>query len=89
MNYRAIESHVKQVADWISEVTRIDKNSAYEQRKDAQWLSSGFVSIGAQRGDVSRFYEIQQQEFVQSGAVERPVPVSQYLLLDNLIQAAR
>lgn len=89
MNYRAIESHVKQVADWISEITRIDKNSAYEQRKDAQWLSSGFVSIGAQRGDVSRFYEIQQQEFVQSGAVERPVPVSQYLLLDNMIQAAR
>lgn len=89
MNYRAIESNVKQVSDWISEITNIDKNSAYEQRKDAQWLSSGFVSIGAQRGNVGRFYEIQQREFIQSGAVEKPVPVNQYLLLDNMIQAAQ
>lgn len=89
MNYRAIENNVKQISEWISEITKIDKNSAYEQRKDAQWLSSGFVSIGAKRGDVGRFYEIQQKEFIQSGAVEKPVPVNQYLLLDNMIQAAR
>lgn len=89
MNYRAIENNVRQVSDWISEITSIDKNSAYEQRKDAQWLSSGFVSIGAQRGDVGRFYEIQQREFIQSGAVEKSVPVNQYLLLDNMIRAAR
>lgn len=89
MNYRAIEGNVKKVADWISEVTDIDKASAYEQRKDAQWLTSGFVSVGAQRGDVARFYEIQQREFLESGDVERAVPVGEYVLLDNMKRAAQ
>lgn len=89
MNYRAIENNVKQVANWISEVTTIDKESAYEQRRDAQWLTEGFVSVGAQKGDVTRFYEIQQKEFIEAGEVDRFVPVNKYVLLDNMRQAAR
>lgn len=88
MNYRAIEKNVKQVADWIFEITAIDRESAYEQRRDAQWLTEGFVSVGAQKGDVGRFYEIQQKEFIEAGAVDRPVPVNNYVLLDNMKQAA-
>ncbi|MDE6203487.1 MAG: ABC transporter substrate-binding protein, partial [Lachnospiraceae bacterium] len=87
MNYRAMAKNVKQVADWISEITAIDRESAYEQRRDAQWLTAGFVSVGAQKGDVARFYEIQQKEFIQSGDVNGPVPVSRYVLLDNMKQA--
>lgn len=89
MNYRAIEDNVRKVADWISEVTAIDKESAYEQRRDAQWLTPGFVSVGAKRGDVAKFYEIQQKEFTASGAVDKAVPVGQYVLLDNMVKAAQ
>ena len=89
MNYRAVEGNVKQIADWISEVTSIDKASAYEQRRDAQWLTSGFVSVGAKRGDVAKFYEIQQREFAESGQVKGTVPVGRYVMLDNMIKAAR
>lgn len=89
MNYRAVEGHVKQIADWISEVTSIDKASAYEQRKDAQWLTSGFVSVGAKQGDIANFYRIQQNEFAESGQVQGTVPVGQYVLLDNMIKAAQ
>lgn len=87
MNYRAVEDNVRKVADWIAEITAIDKKSAYEQRKDAQWLTSGFVSVGAKQGDVAKFYEIQQREFIESGDVERAVPVGQYVLLDNMVKA--
>lgn len=87
MNYRAMEKNVKQVADWISEFTAVDRESAYEQRMDAQWLTAGFVCVGAQKGDVARFYEIQQKEFIQSGDVDRAVPVSRYVLLDNMKRA--
>lgn len=87
MNYRAVEDNVRKVADWIAEITAIDKKSAYEQRKDAQWLTSGFVSVGAGKGDVARFYEIQQKEFIESGDVERAVPVEEYVLLDNMVKA--
>lgn len=89
MNYRAIESNVKQIADWIAEVARVDKKSAYEQRKDAQWLTSGFVSVGADKGDVAKFYEIQQREFLETGDVTQAVPVSQYVMLDNMKQAGK
>ncbi len=88
MNYRAVEDNVRKVADWIAEVAAIDKESACEQRKDAQWLTSGFVSVGAKKGDVARFYEIQQKEFLESGDVERAVPVAQYVMLDNMVKAA-
>ena len=66
----------------------IDRESAYEQRRDAQWLTPGFVSVGARMGDVAKFYEIQQKEFIQSGEVDIPVPVGRYVLLDNMKQAA-
>lgn len=89
MNYRAVEDHVRQIADWISEITSINKANAYEQRKDAQWLTSGYVSVGAQRGDIARFYQIQQNEFLASGQVQSPVPVEQYVLIDNMVQAAK
>ena len=89
MNYRAVENNVRKVADWIAEVTDIDKANAFEQRKDAQWLTSGYVSVGAENGDVSRFYEIQQKEFLESGDVDRFVPVEQYVLLGNMKKAAR
>lgn len=89
MNYRAVEGHVRQIADWISEIASIDKASAYEQRRDAQWLTSGYVSVGAQRGDIARFYQIQQKEFVESGQVQGTVPVERYILLDNMIKAAQ
>ncbi len=89
MNYRAMEKNVRQVAGWIGEITAIDKDSAYEQRKDAQWLTAGFVSVGADKGDVAGFYEIQQREFLQSGEVDAPVPVGRYVLLDNMMQAGR
>ncbi len=88
MNYRAVENNIRKVADWISEVTDIDKASAFEQRKDAQWLTSGFVSVGAEKGDVSKFYEIQQKEFLESGDIDRAVPVEQYVLLGNMKKAA-
>lgn len=88
MNYRAMEKNVRQIAGWISEITAIDRESAYEQRRDAQWLTPGFVSVGARMGDVAKFYEIQQKEFIQSGEVEIPVPVGRYVLLDNMKQAA-
>lgn len=89
MNYRAVEGHVRQIADWISEITSIDKKSAFEQRKDAQWLTSGFVSIGAKRGDIAGFYQIQQREFVESGQVQNFVPIDRYVLIDNMIKAAQ
>ncbi len=88
MNYRAMEKNVRQIAGWISEITAIDRESAYEQRRDAQWLTPGFVSVGARMGDVAKFYEIQQKEFIQSGEVDIPVPVGRYVLLDNMKQAA-
>lgn len=36
---------------------------------------------------MARFYEIQQREFIESGDVERAVPVGQYVLLDNMVKA--
>ncbi len=89
MNYRAVEENIRKVASWVSEITSIDAESAYEQRADAEWATAGFVSVGARNGKLKSLYEAQQAQFLKEGAIRSKVPVEQYVLFRNMIDAAR
>ena len=89
MNYRVIEANVRQVAAWVSEITQIDEQSAYEQRGDAEWATSGYVSIGAKKGKLKQLYEAQQKQFLKDGDIAVSVPVENYVLFQNMIEAAK
>ena len=47
------------------------------------------VSEGAKDGTVEGYYELQKQNFISSGAVEVDPPVSDYVLLDDMIEAGK
>lgn len=87
MDYRAMEENMKKVAGWVSEVTGGSVDSLYEQRRDADWSTKGYVAIGVTDGTVEKLYEAQQKNFLKNGAIPRSVPVSQYVLLDNMSKA--
>lgn len=89
MNYRAAERNIRQVASWVSQITSIDAESAYDQRADAEWATAGFVSVGAQNGKLKSLYEAQQAQFLKEGVIQTKVPVEQYVLFDNMVDAAR
>lgn len=89
MNYRAAEGNMKQVANWVAEVSKMDMQKAYEQRMDAEWSTSGYVAIGAKDGTIEQLYTTQQELFRKVGEINAAVPVRNYVLIDNMIEAAK
>lgn len=87
MDYRAMEENTKKVAEWVSEVIGGSVDSLYEQRRDADWSTKGYVAIGVADGTIEKLYEAQQKNFLKNGAISHAVPVKQYVLLDNMSEA--
>jgi len=89
MNYRAAEGNMRKVATWVSEFSKMDAQKAYEQRQDAEWSTSGYVAIGAKDGTIEQLYTTQQELFRKVGEINVTVPVRDYVLIDNMIEAAK
>lgn len=88
MDYAA-DDHYDEVAKYVADQTATDYDSVYAQRGDADWLTGAEVAKGAADGIVENYYKIQQNNFIASGAVEGEVPVADYVMLDNMVEAAK
>ena len=90
MDYSANE-HYDEVSEWVSKQTATDYDSVYNQRGDAQWLTGKEVAQGAADGTVAKYYELQRDNFVKAGAVEKdPAPdVAEYVLFDVMTEAGK
>lgn len=86
MDYAATE-HQEETAALVAKQTALDKETVYEQRGDAEWLTGKQVSVGAADGTVEGYYELQKENFIAAGAVEVDPPVSDYVLLDVMKEA--
>ena len=75
MDYSANE-HYDEVSEWVAKQTATDYDSVYNQRGD---------------GTVAKYYELQRDNFVKAGAVEKdPVPdVTEYVLFDVMTEAGK
>ena len=87
MDYRAMEDNMRQVAGWVAETIGGNTDNLYEQRRDADWSTKGYVALGVADGTVGRLYEAQQKNFLKNGAVAKQVPISEYVLLDIMTKA--
>ena len=86
MDYAATE-HQEETAELVAKQVAQDKATVYEQRGDAQWLTGKEVSAGAADGKVEGYYELQKKNFIDAGAVEGDPAVSDYVLLDVMVEA--
>ena len=90
--YKAMDyqhDHVEDSAKWVSEQVAQDYDVVYNQRGDAQWPTSQELVQMAQDGTMKGYYQTQQDGFIASGAVEAPVPVEDYVIFDNMINAGK
>ena len=87
MDYAA-DANYDEVAGYVSNQTKTDKESVYAQRGDADWLTGKEVAAGAADGTVAGYYQVQQDVFVAAGAAEK-TPVEDYVMLQNMIDAAK
>ena len=88
MDYAA-DGNYDEVAGYVSNQTKTDKESVYNQRGDADWLTGKEVAAGAADGTVEAYYKTQQNNFIASGAVTAEVPVADYVMLQNMIDAGK
>jgi len=87
-DYRADTSNAEQISQWIAEECALDYETVYEQRGDAEWLTSAELVSNINDGTVESLYKSQQNGFIASGDVEAEVPVSDYVMFDLMKEAA-
>lgn len=87
MDYRA--DNLEEVSEWVAEQGAMDLNSVLEQIYDGDWIKSDYIATSIADGTLEAVYKAQQMNFIKSGAVEKEVPVSDYVLFQNMIDAAK
>ncbi len=89
MDYASNPDNYEQVSQWVAEQCGVSYEIAAAQTGDADWPTSAEVVAGAQDGTIENYYKVQMQAFITSGAVEKEVPVSDFVMFDNMIEAAK
>ena len=86
MDYAA-DDHFDETSKAVAAQVAQDYDTVYAQRGDADWLTGKEVCEGAKDGTVEKYYEIQKQNFIANGAVTVDPPVSDYVMLDIMVEA--
>ncbi len=89
MDFGSKAENFEQVATWVAKKCATDKQTAMDQTGDAAWPSKDEVVTMVNDGTLEKYYKVQQDAFIASGAVEKEVPVSDYVLFDNMLEAAK
>jgi len=89
MDYGSDPAHFDEVAGYVAEQCGVDKEVALAQVGDADWPDSATIVKGAQDGTIEGYYKVQQDAFINSGAVAEAVPVTDYVLFNVMIDAAK
>ena len=88
MDYSADE-HQDEVAQWCADQAKLDYDSMYNQRGDADWLTGKEVVDGVADGTVKGYYELQQKNLLDGGSIteEDVCPVEDYVAFDVMTEA--
>ena len=87
IDYASNPENFEQVAAWVAAQCAQDVDVALNQTGDAAWPSSAELKTLLENGTMASYYEVQQQGFIKTGAVEQEVPVENYVLFDNMAEA--
>ena len=87
MDFASQEENYSQVAQWVADQCATSYETAYAQRGDAEWLTSQELLALLGDGTMESYYKVQQDAFIASGDVAAEVPVSDYVLFDNMVAA--
>ena len=88
-DYRADPANAENISKWIAEECGLDYETVYEQRGDAEWLTSQEMIDEINDGTIEKLYKSQQDGFIASGDVAQEVPVDDYVMFDLMLEAAK
>jgi len=87
MDYRV--DNLDEVAGWSAKVAALDVESVEKETNDGDWITSEELLEMIESGDVEKYYEAQQENFVTEERLteDELVPVSDYVLFDIMEEA--
>ncbi len=88
-DYRAQEANYEQISKWVAKQVGLDYETVYSQREDASWITSEELVNMINDGTLEKYYKVQQDNFIAAGAVTDEVPVSDYVMFQNMLDAAK
>ena len=88
-DFRANPDNARQISEWIAAKCGLDVETVYNQRGDAEWLTSAEMLELITSGEMEALYKSQQNGFIASGAVEGEVPVANYVMFDLMQKAGK
>lgn len=76
-----------QNCQYAADLTGLSIDSMTGSKLDADWVDAATIHELANNGEMLKYYEIQQKNFLESGAVEEEVPVENYVHFDIMNEA--
>lgn len=77
----------EQNCQYAADLTGLSIDSMTGSKLDADWVDAATIHELANNGEMLKYYEIQQKNFLESGAVEEEVPVENYVHFDIMNEA--
>lgn len=89
MDYRG--DHGEEVAKWVAKQIAVDEKTVLDQTGDGEWASSKDLVDMINSGKLEALYKKQQENFIKDGKLteSEALPVDQYVLFDNMLEAAK
>ena len=88
MDFGSKPENFETVAGYVAKQCATDLQTAINQTGDAAWPSKAEVLELVNNGTIESYYKVQQDAFIASGAGEKEVPVTNYVLFNVMIDAA-
>lgn len=89
MDYRAQEENLDQVVKWVADQVALDVETVNNQRGDGDWMTSAELIEMIESGSLESAYKVQQDNFLAAGNITKEVPVSDYVMFQNMLDAAK
>ena len=87
MDYRA--EHIDEVVGWVAEKAALDLESISGQKEDGIWNTKAEIVEMINDGSLKKTYEVQQENFISNGAVAEQVAADNYIMFQNMLDAAK
>lgn len=84
-DYRA--ANIDEVAKYVAKQCEVDEATMLACTGEGNWLTGEFVGKGLEDGTIKKYYENQQQVFIDGGRLKEKVDVDKYVLFDIMKEA--
>lgn len=89
MDYRADDANLDSIVQWVADQVALDYESVNNQRGDGDWISSAELVAMINDGSLETAYQVQQDNFLNSGTITEGAPVADYVMFQNMLDAAK